>query len=125
MTAASGAASAFKKLVGFKRVSLAPGQSQTLNFTVSVDQLARYDDVVAHDFIVDSGNYGLMAGSSSADIRLSNTFNLNLPPVILPGVPGGLAATLYGTNVLLEWNMASRAVSYAVSRALDPNGPYS
>ena len=65
-----------------------------------------------------------MVGSSSADIRLTNTFSLSLPPVILPGAPGGLSAALYGTNAVLDWNFASRAASYTVKRAINYDGPF-
>ena len=122
--AASSVVQAIKKLVGFQKVYLTPGQKQTLNFRVSVDQLSYYDAVNAHDFIVDSGNYNLMVGSSSADIRLTNSFSLSLPPVVLPGAPGDLKAVLYGANAQLDWYIASRAASYTVKRAVSLGGPY-
>ncbi|HOP98907.1 MAG TPA: glycoside hydrolase family 3 C-terminal domain-containing protein [Verrucomicrobiota bacterium] len=113
-----------KKLVGFKRIRLEPGETETVTLAVSADQLAHFDDSVAHDFVVDSGDYVVMVGSSSADIRLSSTVNLSLPPVLLPGIPGGFAAVLYRTNVALEWNAVSRAESYTVRRSLSPDGDY-
>ena len=41
--ASSSIVQAIKKLVGFQKVYLPPGQKQTLNFTVSVDQLSYYE----------------------------------------------------------------------------------
>lgn len=113
-----------KKLVGFKRIHLLPGETQTVNLSVSVDQLSYFDDVTAHDFVANSGDYDLLVGSSSADIRASTTFSLTLPAVLLPGSPGGLGAVIYSTNVALEWNKAPRAASYTVKRATTPGGPY-
>ena len=97
---------------------------QTLNFSVSVDQLSYYDAVVTHGFVVDSGDYDLLVGRSSADIRLSNVFTLSLPPVILPGAPGGLTAIAYSTNVAVQWNLASRATGYNVLHSLSNSGPF-
>ena len=114
-----------KKLVGFKKLHLLPGEMQTVNLSVSVDQLSHFDDVTAHDFVTDSGSYDLLVGSSSADIRVSTNFALVLPAVILPGTPGGLSGVLYQTNVALEWNKASRATTYTVKRASSLNGTYS
>jgi beta-glucosidase len=115
---------AIKKLVGFKKVHLEAGATQTTSLSVSVDQLSYFDDVTAHDFVAASGNYSLMVGSSSADIRASRTFNLLLPALLPPGAPGGLGGILYNTNVTLEWNFASRAVSYIVKRSLASGGPW-
>jgi hypothetical protein len=120
----NGVVQAIKKLVGFKKIHLEPGALQTVSLSVSVDQLSYFDDVTAHDFVAASGNFDLQVGSSSADIRGSNTFNLSLPPVILPGAPGGFGGVLYGTNVALEWNFASRATSYTVKRSLTSGGPW-
>jgi beta-glucosidase len=123
--AASSVVQAIRKLVAFKRITLAPGEVQNVHFSVSVDQLSYYDAVTNHAFVTDSGNYNLLVGSSSADIRASNTFNLSLPPVILPGAPVALSATAFGTNVELDWNKAPRANAYSVQRAFASAGPFS
>ncbi len=58
-----------KTLRAFKRVSLDPGQSTRVNFSVPVSQLAYYDSRKAK-FAVEPGDFDLMVGSSSEDIRL-------------------------------------------------------
>ena len=57
-----------KKLCGFERVSLQPGEKKTVSTALDVGQLAFYD-VKRHDFVVEPGKFDIMAGSSSRDIR--------------------------------------------------------
>lgn len=59
-----------KELRGFQRITLSPGEKQTVTFTVPAEKLAFYDEKT-HGFIVEPGMFDLMAGSSSADIRAS------------------------------------------------------
>jgi beta-glucosidase len=60
-----------QQLVGFERVHLAAGASQTVRFTLSHDNLAlRYWDETKYAFVVEPGTVDLFLGSSSADIRL-------------------------------------------------------
>lgn len=66
-----------KQLVGFERIHLAAGGSQTVRFTLSHDDLAlRYWDEEQYKFVVDPGTVDLMFGSSSADIRLRDQVKL-------------------------------------------------
>lgn len=58
-----------KELKGFKRVSLKSGESQRITIRLRKDML-RYWDEAEGKFIYPSGNYHIMAGASSADIRL-------------------------------------------------------
>ncbi|MFC8228094.1 glycoside hydrolase family 3 C-terminal domain-containing protein [Streptomyces sp. NPDC057287] len=59
-----------RKLVGHRRVRLAPGAAQRLDFTVSREELGHWS--VAHGrWTVEPGAYEILAGSSSADIRLT------------------------------------------------------
>jgi beta-glucosidase len=58
-----------KTLRAFKRVSLNPGQSTRVSFTLPVSQLAYYDTRKAK-FAVEPADFDLMVGSSSEDIRL-------------------------------------------------------
>ena len=54
-----------KELKGFQRISLAPGQTCTVAFDITPEQLAFYDiDMV---FRVEPGEFRLMVGSSSRD----------------------------------------------------------
>lgn len=57
-----------RELRGFQRISLAPGESKQVKFTLPAEKLAFYD-VSVHHFVVPPGGYRLMVGSSSQDIR--------------------------------------------------------
>ncbi len=58
-----------KALQGFKKVFLKKNESKTISFSLGVDQL-RYYDEMAKTYKVAAGEYKLLAGSSSEDIRL-------------------------------------------------------
>jgi beta-glucosidase len=60
-----------KQLAGFKRVSLQPGEKQTVSFSLPHNHIAlRYWDDAKGQFAYEPGSVQLMIGSSSADIRL-------------------------------------------------------
>lgn len=61
------------QLQGFKRISLNPGESGTVDFTLNSQQFGYYD---LGDWIVDEGEYIVKIGASSADIRLSGKIKL-------------------------------------------------
>ena len=61
-----------KKLEGFERVSLKPGETKTVRIPLKATQLA-YWDVKENGFKVESKPVKLMIGDSSADIKLSST----------------------------------------------------
>lgn len=56
------------RLGGFRRVTLAPGQTQRVAFTVDAEALALVD--LAGRSVVERGEYEFAVGSSSADLRL-------------------------------------------------------
>ena len=58
-----------KMLRGFTRITLQPGETKTVTFTLPASKLAIWDEKVAHDFVVEPGKFDLMVGASSADIR--------------------------------------------------------
>jgi len=64
-----------KQLVGFKRISLDPGQSRTVNITLLAKTLA-YWDTGKKGFVVEKEPVQLMVGSSSDDIRLNKTIDV-------------------------------------------------
>jgi beta-glucosidase len=66
---------AIKELKGFKRISLNPGASQVVTFTLPASELAFWS-TSQHAFYVEPGQFQVMVGSSSADIRLQGTFNV-------------------------------------------------
>jgi beta-glucosidase len=53
-----------QKLIGFQRLSLAPGQTQTATIAVNLQNLRRWDDT-SHRYKVDAGTYMIYARSSS------------------------------------------------------------
>ncbi|WP_346834824.1 glycoside hydrolase family 3 C-terminal domain-containing protein [Paenibacillus polymyxa] len=60
-----------KTLCGFQRIRLEPGETRTITFTVRVKDWAIWD-VTRDGYCVESGEYTLLAGASSADIRLEH-----------------------------------------------------
>jgi len=63
-----------KELKGFKRLSLAPGETRTVTFQLDVRQLGFYDQAMA--FVVEPGAVEVMVGSSSEDIRAQAMFTI-------------------------------------------------
>jgi beta-glucosidase len=59
-----------KELKAFKKVNIPVGQTATVTFTIPIKDLGYYD-VDTHSWKVEPGEYKLMAGSSSRDIRES------------------------------------------------------
>ncbi len=65
-----------KELKGYEKVFLKKGETKRI--TVELDEEAfRYYDVLKHDFVVEPGEFDVMVGASSRDIRLTCTINVN------------------------------------------------
>jgi beta-glucosidase len=62
------------QLAGFRRVSLDPGQSSVVEFTVTRDQLSLLDEKLGR--VVEPGAWRVMVGSSSRDIRLKGEYTV-------------------------------------------------
>lgn len=60
-------------LKGFQRVDLKKGESKTITFEVSPQQLVEYKN---REWIVESGKYEFKIGASSKEIKLSGTLEL-------------------------------------------------
>ncbi|MFF1876013.1 glycoside hydrolase family 3 C-terminal domain-containing protein, partial [Kitasatospora herbaricolor] len=71
-----------QELVGFRRVSLDPGEATTVPFTVQLDQLA-YLDVDGTTYILEAGPIEVLVGSASDDIRAGAAFDVVGPTVLL------------------------------------------
>ena len=67
------------QLKGFQRVSLAPGESRTVVFTVGADQLAWHSDT---GWTVSPGEYAFCVGSSCRDLPLSGSCTLKGKPAV-------------------------------------------
>lgn len=58
-----------KELKGFAKVSLAPGETKTVRIGLNARSFAYYSPE-KHSWVVDAGDFGILIGSSSRDIRL-------------------------------------------------------
>jgi beta-glucosidase len=65
-----------KELKGFAKVSLAPGETQTVSLDVDVRALAAFDDARGA-WVADPGTFEVLVGSSSRDVRAWATFALS------------------------------------------------
>jgi beta-glucosidase len=64
-----------KELKAFAKIALEPGQRQTVRFEIGPEALAYYDDL-AKAWVAEAGEFEVLAGSSSQDIRASAAFNM-------------------------------------------------
>jgi len=62
-------------LRGFRRITLKPGEKTTVEFKLTLDDLAMYDTELRR--IVEPGTYQVLVGSSSMDIRLMGRFTIS------------------------------------------------
>jgi len=66
---------AIKELRGYRRVTLRPGESRTVRFTVPASSLAYWNERT-HRWVVETEPVKLQVGASSADIRLEHTIRV-------------------------------------------------
>jgi beta-glucosidase len=64
-----------QELKGFRRVNLAPGETQTVHFTLDRSALAFYNPA-KKDWTVEPGQFDVWVGSSSRDIRAKGSFQV-------------------------------------------------
>ena len=64
-----------KQLKGFKKISLAPGQTRTVNFEISAEELYYFDET-SNAFEVHPGTFTVNIGGSSDDLPLSGSFTV-------------------------------------------------
>lgn len=63
-----------KVLRGFERITLQPGESKTVSFILTPQELGLWD--INHHFTVEPGTFAVMVGASSTDIRLNGRFEI-------------------------------------------------
>jgi beta-glucosidase len=63
------------QLRGFERITLAPGEKKTVHFTLHPDDLALLDKNM--NWTVEPGDFEMLAGSSSVDIKARASFSIN------------------------------------------------
>ncbi|WP_371869709.1 beta-glucosidase BglX [Telluria antibiotica] len=61
-----------KELKGFQKVALAPGETRTVEFTIDKESLSFFNSALRWD--AEPGEFDLMVGASSDDIRLRSSF---------------------------------------------------
>ncbi len=64
-----------KELKAFAKVHLEPGERTTVTLSIQRDALAYYDDM-AREWIAEAGEFEILVGASSQDIRAVATFTL-------------------------------------------------
>ena len=64
-----------KELRAFEKVFLAPGETKTVHFTLTKRAFTYYETRI-HDWYAESGNYEILIGASSRDIRLAQTITI-------------------------------------------------
>jgi beta-glucosidase len=64
-----------KELKAFTKVQLEPGERRTVTLSLARDALAYYDDL-AHQWVAEAGEFEVLVGASSQDIRGKATFTL-------------------------------------------------
>lgn len=67
-----------KELRAFAKVLLAPGEERTLSFALSRRDFAYWDSRL-HDWAVKAGKFDVLVGSSSRDLPLSLTLDVQVP----------------------------------------------
>jgi beta-glucosidase len=65
-----------RKLAGFTKIDLKPGQRSTVHIEINKQSLS-YWDVGTHQWVTPTGNVPVYVGSSSQDVRLQGTINVS------------------------------------------------
>ena len=65
-----------KELKEFRRVNLSPNETQTVRFALAPSAFAYYS-TVRKDWVVEPGQFEILVGASSRDIRLKGAVNIN------------------------------------------------
>lgn len=63
------------ELKGFRRVTLEPGETKTVSFTLDPSAMAFYS-TAKKDWVAEPGAFDVLVGSSSRDLPLKGSFNL-------------------------------------------------
>jgi beta-glucosidase len=74
-----------KRLQGFDKVDLEPGETKTITLDVKIADLAFYDEA-SDRFSVDTGAYQIQVGGSSASVPLTGAFNVSGAMTPVPSV---------------------------------------
>lgn len=115
-----------RELKGFAKISLQPGESRLVTFTLEPSALA-YCDVPGKQWRADAGEYEVEVGTSSRDLRLKGT--LTLPTTWTQAIPGMKAATDISSSPGVDLARGRPVVASSIERedtkaeyAVDDNG---
>jgi beta-glucosidase len=56
-----------KELKGFQKIKLAPGETKTITFTISVEDLKFYNSALK--FVAEPGDFEVFIGGNSRDVK--------------------------------------------------------
>lgn len=109
-----------KKLVGFSKTDLAPGETRTVSIDIPFSSLAYYDENTASERIL-NGKYVLSVGSSSADLphKITVKYDSATDRVGNPCFPGAYAdpeGIVYGDRVFIY---PTRSLPFEEQTAMD------
>ena len=81
-----------KELKAFAKVALAPGETKTVTLSLKIDALSFYDPA-QQGWVAEAGDFEVLVGSSSRDIRLTGRLALTseAPPGSMAHLHTGLA----------------------------------
>lgn len=65
-----------KELKAFKRVSVAKGKEQIVQLNIPLQEFQKWD-LSQHQWKIYPGDYTILIGSNSADIKLRSTIKIN------------------------------------------------
>jgi beta-glucosidase len=95
-----------RQLKGFQKVTLKPGESKTVHFDLTGQDLSYWNDA-ANGWVLPDGTFGVDVGDSSAlaNLPLHGSFSVNrtigaryatvsAPTTVTPGIPADVTATL-------------------------------
>ena len=103
-----------RELRGFEKVSLMPGESKTVHFALDDRSFAIWAD----GWKIPGGEYTVEVGSSSRDIRLSQTINVEGESLAAPEwQKGGWYENPVGTPTREEWE---RLMGRSISPSIEP-----
>jgi len=74
-----------KRLEGFEKIDLEPGETKTVTMEIKIEDLAFFNDD-ADCFLVDEGNYEIQVGTNSAEANLKDTFQVQGKLTEVPAV---------------------------------------
>ena len=109
-----------KKLAGFSKINLAPGETRTVSIDVPLSALAYYDENTASERIL-NGKYAFSVGSSSADLphKVTVKYDSATDSVGNPCFPGAYAdpeGVVYGDRVFIY---PTRSLPFEEQTAMD------